>query len=200
MISIDQLISRIEKLAGDDEKLKSSTIKDVVQETAFFVGLMAEPKKNDELHDKTLTVHLQLGARYAELEKRFGDDKEKKDWIAVFHLKKVMLIAQALKSVIDENDASIKMQPELQTDKPPKEMELRLDDTGLTVDGKYYELKANALAMWRLFFQNKGICLHQADFPGFETRKAIQTMPPAVKKLIQRGRPHQGYLVPRLRK
>jgi hypothetical protein len=83
--------------------------------------------------------------------------------------------------------------------KPLKKKELRLDETGLFIDGRHYNLKPNALTMWKDFFERKGEGVHQADFV-FESRKAIKDMPTAVKILIKRGIPHRGYSVPRLQK
>ena len=76
---------------------------------------------------------------------------------------------------------------------------LSLDDTGLFINGKHFELTPNAMTMWKLFFDVGGKVVHQNDFPGFEARKVIKTMPPAVRKIILHGKPHQGYSVPKLR-
>ena len=213
MSDIDRITERIKILAGTTNDDARETALQVVVEGADQVVTLLNAMTIDRIRSPLYgfahnLVISQLG-NINLCEALHGPEDSRRE--TEKRARVTALIVGAMKSILKEEIASqpaenpemakqTKSRVENRASMQPKKKELRLDETGLFIDGKHHRLTPNALAMWKSFFEVKGEALHQADFPGFEPRKVINDLPAAVAKLISHGRPHQGYSIPRLQK
>jgi hypothetical protein len=102
MTKIDLLISRIKDLAGKDEHLKHSTIRAVIQNTAFFLTLLA----SREWSEGEIELHLYRKITPADGDQLNSEEQERQDLLNRSLIEKTMLIEQAIRSVLDEEMVS----------------------------------------------------------------------------------------------